>query len=332
MSKSTINFELANRGVNDTVDETYIDQNFWKDVRYRFSRNKGAVVGLVFISIIIFMAIIGPIFTSHTYKSLIIDHANLPPRVPGLEQLGIFNGVLRNINVYVDRGFADIYYFFGTDTMGRDLWTRVWEGTRISLYIALLAVLIDMVIGLVYGLVSGYFGGKVDMVMQRFIEVLSGIPNLVIVTLLVIVLEPGILSITFALMITGWIGMSRVVRAQVLKLKEQEFILASRTLGSGTFEIILKDILPNIFGQVIIMSMFSIPNAIFTESFLAFIGLGLKPPMASLGVLISEGYKSLLVFPYMILFPVTVIAILMLSFNLVADGLRDAFDPKLKEM
>ena len=189
---------------------------------------------------------------------------------------------------------------------------------------------IDVFIGITYGLVSGYFGGKVDLFMQRFVEIISGIPNLVVVILLVLVLKPGLQSIIFALMITGWISMSRVVRSQVLKLKELEFVLAARTLGANSFTIILKEMLPNIIGQIIVMTMFSIPNAIFYESFLAFVGLGLQPPLASLGVLISTGYQSLLIYPHMVIFPVVVLSILMLSFNLVADGLRDAFDPKMK--
>jgi oligopeptide transport system permease protein len=224
------------------------------------------------------------------------------------------------------------YYWFGTDVLGRDIFTRTWTGTQISLYIAFIAVAVDMLFGMSYGLISGYFGGTVDMLMQRFVEVLNGIPTLVLVTLLIIVLKPGLGTITLALAITGWIGMSRIARAQVLKLKEQEFILASKTLGARDFFIIFKDILPNIFGQLIIMSMFSIPNAIFTEAFLAFVGLGVPQPMASLGSLISDAFKSFTTHPYMIIFPVVVLAVIMLSFNLLADGLRDAFDPKMKEM
>lgn len=169
------------------------------------------------------------------------------------------------------------------------------------------------------------------MVMQRIAEILNGIPTLVVVTLLGLVLPSGIISIIFALMITGWIGMSRIARAEVLKLKESEYILASRTLGAKNFAIIFKEIMPNIFGQIIVMSMFSIPNAIFTEAFLSFVGLGIQPPMASLGSLISEGYKSFTVYPYMIAAPIIVLALLMLSFNLFADGIRDAFDPNQKQ-
>jgi oligopeptide transport system permease protein len=146
------------------------------------------------------------------------------------------------------------------------------------------------------------------------------------------VFKPGLVTITLALALTGWIGMSKIARAQVLKLKEQEFILASKTLGAKDFFIIFKEILPNIFGQLIVMSMFSIPNAIFTEAFLAFIGLGVPQPLASLGSLISDAFKSFTTHPYMIVFPVIVLAIIMLSFNMMADGLRDAFDPKMKEM
>jgi oligopeptide transport system permease protein len=312
-------------------DVVYEGISFWKDVRLRFYQNKGAVIGLVLIVIISFFAFIGPMMNSHTYKSIQKEHTNLPPRIPVIEEMGVFDGVMEGKNVYVERGLDDVYYWFGTDNLGRDIWTRVWVGTRVSLYIALLAVIIDMFIGMSYGLISGYVGGKVDGVMQRLIEILSGIPNLVVVTLFVMILNPGIISISLALVITGWIGMSRVVRSQVLKLKELDFILASKTLGAKTSSLLFVDLLPNIFGQVIIMSMFSIPNAIFYESFLAFIGLGLQPPLASLGVLINDGYKSILVYPYMIVSPVIVLAILMLSFNLLADGLRDALDPKMKQ-
>ncbi|MDF2590315.1 MAG: oppC [Anaerocolumna sp.] len=327
-------------------DETFAGQSYWKDIISRFTKNKGSIVGVVFILFIIIMAVIGPSMTGHTYDSQIIQHQNLAPRVPGLEKIGIFNGSeemststgIVNVNKYVSddptitTGLEKIYYWFGTDVLGRDIFTRTWVGTRISLYIALIAVLVDMCFGMVYGLISGYFGGRVDMVMQRFAEILNGIPTLVIVTLLILVFKPGLLTITLALAFTGWIGMSRIARAQVLKLKEQEFILASKTLGAKDLFIIFKEILPNIFGQLIVMSMFSIPNAIFTEAFLAFIGLGVPQPLASLGSLISDAFKSFTTHPYMIVFPVVVLAIIMLSFNMMADGLRDAFDPKMKEM
>jgi len=324
-------FERIFRDEKFQTDVVYEGVSFWKDVRNRFYKNKGALIGLILISLIVIMAFVGPYMNKYTYKSIETEHMNLPPRVQGIEKLGFLDGEVNGVNVYKEKGLEDVYYWFGTDNLGRDIWTRVWTGTQVSIYIAILAVAIDMFIGMGYGLVSGYVGGKVDTIMQRFIEILSGIPNLVVVTLFVMVLDPGILSISLALVITGWIGMSRVVRSQVLRLKELDYILASRTLGSSTLEIIKKDLFPNIFGQVIVMSMFSIPNSIFYESFLAFIGLGLQPPMASLGVLINDGYKSIMVYPHIIIPPVIVLAVLMLSFNLLADGIRDAVDPKMKD-
>ena len=308
------------------TDKAYKTTSYWRDVWSHFSKNRGALVGFVIILIITILAIIGPMISGHSYDAIVIEHQNLPPKIPG-----VFGGVERGIDVYASKN-VDINYWFGTDYNGRDMFTRVWQGTRISLLVAFVAVIIDIVVGMSYGLISGYFGGKVDMVMQRFAEILNGIPTLVIVTLLGLVLPSGISSIIFALMITGWIGMARISRAEVLKLKESEYILASKTLGAKDFAIIFKDILPNIFGQLVIMAMFSIPNAIFTEAFLSFVGLGIQPPQASLGSLISDGYKSLTIHPYQIATPVIVLALLMLSFNLFADGLRDAFDPSMKQM
>ena len=321
-------------------DTTYHSQSFWQDVYSRLKRNKGSMFGLICITIILFMAIIGPMISGYSYKEQNTKYALLPPRIQGIEKLGVFDGKQwRDVNgkkeledKYAEKGAKNIYYWFGTDNLGRDLFTRCWSGTRVSLFIAGVAVAIDVVIGMTYGLISGYFGGVLDIAMQRFIEIVSGIPTLIIVTILMLVLQPGLMTITLALMIAGWIGMSRTTRAQVLKLKEQEYILASRTLGSKSSTIIFKDVLPNIFGQIIIMSMFSIPNAIFTEAFLAFIGLGVPAPTASLGVLISDGNKVIMTSPYMLFIPVVILAVLMLSFNLLADGLRDAFDVRMKEM
>lgn len=338
-------FNLVGKENLDFDNINYTNQSYFKDVFSRLKKNKGAIIGLIFIILITFMAIVGVGLNGHTYDSQIIAHQNLAPRIPVIENLGILDGSENmstsqgsiEVNKYVsndgnETGLEDVYYWFGTDVLGRDIFTRTWMGTRISLYIALVAVIIDILFGLSYGLISGYFGGAIDNIMQRFAEILNGIPSLVVVTLLIIVLKPGLLTITFSLMITGWIGMNRIARAQVLKLKEQEFVLASRTLGAKNFFIIFKEILPNILGPIITNTMFSIPNAIFTEAFLAFIGLGVPAPMASLGSLISDAFKSFTTHPYMIMAPVVVLAILMLSFNLLADGIRDAFDPKMKEM
>jgi oligopeptide transport system permease protein len=235
-----------------------------------------------------------------------------------------------DVDMYAANGLEDQYFWFGTDNMGRDLWTRIWEGTRISLYIGVLAAMIDMVVGVLYGGISGYYGGRTDNVMQRIIEVLSGIPNLVVVILMIMILKPGLLAITIALTITGWIGMARIVRGQVLKLKNQEFVLAARTLGANDKRILMKHLIPNVMSVIVINTMFTIPSAIFFESFLSFIGLGLQPPHASLGSLIDTAFDDYRVYPYMLLFPAVIISLLMIGFNILADGLRDALDPKMR--
>ncbi|MCI2047700.1 MAG: ABC transporter permease [Faecalibacterium sp.] len=333
-------FQLKHRDGVLAADTNFAAQSFWKDVRIRFFRKKSAVIGAIFIVLITLMAIVGPHMTSYTYSGQTLSEKNLAPRVPGLENFGIFDGSenmstttgSKLINGYVSKDLGDTYYWFGSDNFGRDIWTRTWSGARVSLIIAVAAAVIDMIIGMSYGLISGYFGGIVDSVMQRFLEIANGIPRLVIVTLLLLVLQPGMVTIIFALMLTEWIGMSRIARAEMLKLKEQEFVLASRTLGAGSFFIIFREVLPNIIGPIITQVMFSIPTAIFTEAFLSFVGLGIPVPQCSLGSLISEGFNSFTTHPYQIIPPIVVMALLMLSFNLVADGLREALDPKLKEM
>ena len=333
-------FKLKNDAGRIAIDENFAAQSFWKDVFIRYFRKTSAVIGLILIAVISFMAIVGPDMNEYTYSGQELSQKNLAPRIKGLEKFGIFDGSetmstttgSKTVNYYVDKGLDDVEYWFGSDNFGRDIWTRTWSGARVSLIIAVAAAIIDMVIGMSYGLISGYFGGKVDMVMQRFLEIANGIPRLVIVTLLLLVLQPGMLTIIFALMLTEWVGMSRIARAEMLKLKEQEFVLASRTLGAGSFFIIFKEVLPNIIGPIITQVMFSIPTAIFTEAFLSFVGLGIPVPQCSLGSLISEGFNSFTTHPYQIVPPILVMALLMLSFNLVADGLREALDPKLKEM
>jgi oligopeptide transport system permease protein len=333
-------FVLKDNAGEITIDTNFAAQGFWKDVFIRFFRKGSAVFGLIMIIFIAVMAIFGPGMNSYTYSGQTLSEKNLAPRVKFLEKFGIFDGSetmststgTKEVNNYVDKELTDTYYWFGSDNFGRDIWTRTWSGARVSLIIAIAAALIDMIIGMSYGLISGYFGGKVDMVMQRILEIANGIPRLVIVTLLLLVLQPGMLTIIFALMLTEWVGMSRIARAEMLKLKEQEFVLASRTLGAGSFFIIFKEILPNIIGPIITQVMFSIPTAIFTEAFLSFVGLGIPVPQCSLGSLISDGFNSFTTHPYQIIPPLLVMAFLMLSFNLVGDGLREALDPKMKEM
>ena len=322
------------------IDTNFSSQSFWKDVTTRFFHKKSAVIGLVFVILITLMAIIGPKISGYSFSAQNLQMKNLAPRMQVIENLGILDGSekmktttgTKLVNEYAAKKLYDTFYWFGTDRYGRDIFTRTWSGTRVSLIIAFAATIIDMVIGMSYGLISGYFGGKTDIIMQRILEIMNGIPRLVIVTLLLLVLKPGMVTIIFALMLTEWVGMSRIARAEMLKLKEQEFVLASRTLGAGAFHIIFKEILPNIIGPIITQVMFSIPTAIFTEAFLSFVGVGIVLPQCSIGTLIEDGFNNITTLPYQIIPPILVLALLMLGFNFIGDGLREALAPKLEDM
>ncbi|MFY4774342.1 oligopeptide ABC transporter permease [Metabacillus sp. RGM 3146] len=312
--------------------------NFWQDSWYRLRKNKAAVVSLVILAILVIMAFVGPLLTPYKYDDQNAKHNNFPPRIQGLENVSWlpFTGTYENkfgatIKPYEMKKALNEYHWFGTDGLGRDLFARTWEGTKLSLFIAFVAALIDMLIGVAYGALSGYFGGKTDSVMQRIIEILIGIPNLIVVVLMILILQPGIWPIIIALTVTGWTSMARVVRAAVLKMKNQEFVLAARTLGATNGTIIFKHMIPNMFGVIIINTMFSIPNAIFFESFLSFIGLGLDESQASLGTLVHNGFNAMKAYPWQLIIPAIMISLLMVVFNLIADGLRDALDPKMRD-
>ncbi|BFH15374.1 ABC transporter permease [Paenibacillus melissococcoides] len=361
-------FELVQRE-KPLADQKFEGQaiGFFKDAILRFRKNKASTVAAFFIGFIIMMAIIAPLISSFTYREQNIEWTLLPPRVPGLEKLGIFDGtrmmdiqmasldvkykdsvvkiidefemdyrgrkipmVKAKVDMYQLKEAKDQYFWMGTDSLGRDQWTRLWKGTRISLLIGFMAVTINVLIGITYGSISGYYGGKVDMIMQRIIEILNGVPQLVLVILFVMYLGAGIMPIILAMVITGWIGMSRMIRAQFYKYKGQEYVLASRTMGAKDRVLIFRHILPNAIGPIITQATLAVPGAIFTESFLSYLGLGIAAPDPSIGVLLADGQKLLLDHPHLTLFPAIVISILMLSFNLFGNGLRDAFDPTLR--
>lgn len=307
------------------IDENFSSQGYWTGVAVHFFRNKFAVTGVILVVGIILFAIFAPLASSYEYDEIVsVVNANgsevvaksLSPQVAGSD---------------VQNPFADKTFIFGTDDMGRDLWTRTWQGARVSLIIAFVAIFIDMLIGTSYGLISGFFGGAVDHVMQRFIEVAGSIPTLVIISILAIFMDKGIGLVIASLLITEWIGMSKIARAECLKLKEREYVLASRTLGASSFRQIFLQILPNTIGPIITQVMFSIPVAIFTEAFLSFVGVGIVLPQCSIGSLIEAGFGNITILPYQILPPICVLAILMLGFNLIGDGFREALAPKLED-
>lgn len=297
-------FEPAELGSREQEKISGPPVGFWSDSWGRLKKNRGALVAGAIILLLVVAAFVGPMLTS-------------------------FGPYEQDLTRQFVQPFSSNHWF-GTDDFGRDLWARIWEGTQITLFIAVFAALLDLIIGVAWGAVSAYFGGRTDDVMQRIVEILVGIPNLVVVILAMLALGTGAASLIIALALTGWVTMSRIVRGKVLQLKEQEFFLASRSLGASGKRLMLRHLLPNSLGVIIVNLMLTIPTAIFFEAFLSFIGLGIQPPDASLGSLISQGYSQLRFNPFLLWIPSVVFCLLMICFNMLGDGLRDAFDPKMR--
>ena len=266
-------------------------------------KNKAALFGFILLFFLIIMAIIGPHLNNYRYFDTHLELKNLPP---------------------------SLEFWFGTDELGRDLWARVWRGARVSLSIGFISTILNTVIGGLVGGISGYYGGTLDSVLMRIIDVLYGIPYLIVAILVMVVLGTGITSLIVAMVIVGWIGTARFVRGEVLRLKEQDFIAAAKVLGVTNFTIIVKHIIPNVMGLIITNLTMAVPKAIFNEAFLSYIGLGIAPPECSWGILAKSGVKMLRIYPYQLFIPSFFICTTMLALNLLGDGLRDALDPKLR--
>ncbi len=341
---------------------------FFADSFLRLCKNKAAITALVIILLIMFMAIFGPSMNPYGYNDQDVDRVNLPPRISALAKYGILDGskVLQNrradfltdeekyppgsvleilneyevkgkkmvdikVDAYKMAGIEDgVDFWMGTDYLGRDAWTRLWRGARVSLIIAVISVLANICIGLVYGAVAGYYGGKIDMILMRIADVINSFPQVIIATMLILLFGRGITAIILALVIRGWVGTAKLIRGQFLRFKEREYVLAARTLGVGDGLLIFRHIMPNSIGPIITRAMIEVPSAIFAESFLAFIGLGLQAPEPSIGVLLSDAQTVLLTYPYQMVFPAVLISVLMISFNLLGNGLRDAIDPTMR--
>lgn len=312
------------RGRTDVADEIVRPSiTYWQDAWRRFKKNKPAMVGLVTVIIIILSAIFVPMFWPYDYATQIRGHENQGPSWE---------------------------HPFGTDSLGRDLFIRVMYGARISLSIGLVASLINLTIGVLYGGISGYVGGRVDNIMMRIVDILYSVPLLLYVILLQVVLEKPIeqafetsflrvfkgigsdlILIYIVLGLVYWVNMARIVRGQVLSLKNQEFVLAAKAQGASAWRIIWKHLIPNAIGPIIVTVTLAIPSAIFTEAFLSFIGIGVSAPMASWGTLASDAYRGIRSYPYLLFFPAACICITMIAFNLLGDGLRDALDPHMRK-
>lgn len=302
-----INKELfTHMGINEEYSETINrpSMTYWQDAWRRLKKNKVAMAGIVVLVVFTLMAIIGPYMVSYTYNDTNLELLHQPP------------GKL---------------HWFGTDALGRDMWARVWMGARVSLFIGLAAAFIESILGIIIGGLSGYLGGKADLFIMRFVDIMIAIPELIFVILIMVMVGSGILPIIIAFAITGWLRMARLVRGQILQLKEQEFVLAARTLGANPKRLIFRHLIPNTLGVIIVTLTMAVPQAIFYEAFLSFIGIGIRPPLSSWGQLANAGAQVFEIYPFELLIPAVFISLTMLSLNLLGDGLRDALDPKLRK-
>ena len=279
--------------------------SYWADAWRRFRENKIALVALIILVILVIMVIIGPGISGYNFEQMNTDEIN---QLPSAE------------------------HWFGTDDLGRDLFARVFQGGRVSLTIGIVGAVVASVVGSIYGGIASYFGGIVDDIMMRIVEVLLSIPYLLTVILISVVTDSkSIGTMMLPLVLTGWCGIARLVRGQMLQLKSQEYILAANALGVSPIKTIMRHMIPNTLGMIIVAITFDIPGYIFSEAFLSYVGLGVQPPDTSWGALASAAQQNFMFYPYQLFFPSLMIALTMLGFTLLGDGLRDALDPKLRK-
>lgn len=277
---------------------------YWQDAWRRLKKNKIAITSLLILIALVVLVIIGPTMRHYDYISIKAADKNLAPSAK---------------------------YWFGTDNLGRDLYARTWLGARVSMTVALVCTVIQIVLGSIYGGTMAYLGGRTDDVMMRIIEFMTSIPSLLVTILIMLVLGNNMFALLIALSVTSWCGTARQMRGLILQLKTSEYVLAARALGASPKRIIIKHLIPNTLGILILITASSIPTYIFTEAGLSFLGMGLQPPDISLGILISFGQQSMDFYPYQLFYPALILCITVLAFNLLGDGLRDALDPRLRQ-
>ena len=312
--------------------------SFWKDGFRRLFRNKIAVVSMCAILLIMIFAYILPSFWPYRYEQLSQGSENLAPFTYSAQE-----------QARIDAGEKVFPHICGTDKLGRDFAVRLMMGTRISLTVGLVCAALVLLVGSTYGAIAGFAGGWVDNIMMRITDILYTIPDILLIIILAMVLRdplkdlsqvdgfkwmqtvgPNLIAIFIVFVLLYWVGMARITRSQVLILKESEYVTAARAMGATKGRIIRKHLLTNCIGTLIVTTTLQIPSAIFTESYLSFLGLGVAAPMPSLGSLATDAVKGMNTFPHLLLFPAILISVTILVFNLFGDGLRDAFDPKLK--
>jgi oligopeptide transport system permease protein len=277
-------------------------RSLWDDARRRLLRNKMAVTGMVVLAILVVLAVVGPYLAPYAYDAVNKNDVWMGPGQNG--------------------------HLLGTDSLGRDQLARLLMGLRVSLAIGLVATVVSLIIGVAWGAVAGFVGGRVDEAMMRFVDVLYSLPFIFFVILLMVTFGSNIILIFVAIGAVEWLTMSRIVRGQTLTLKHKEFVEAARAMGLGRGAIIARHIVPNLLGPVVVYVTLTIPAVILAESFLSFLGLGVQPPMASLGTLIANGAQDMELAPWLLVFPSLVMVVTLMSFNFIGDGLRDAIDPK----
>ncbi|OQB20332.1 MAG: Oligopeptide transport system permease protein OppC [Firmicutes bacterium ADurb.Bin182] len=316
---------------------------FFRDGMKKLFRNPLAVGSIIVLALMIITIVFAPLIVPYSYEGMIeVDGV----RDKSAKNLAPMTYSKREQEA-IDRGEKIFPHIFGTDALCRDYFIRVVYGARVSLAVGLFASLIVLIIGLVYGSVSGYVGGRADLVMMRIVDIIYSLPDLLMIILLSVVLDPllkssiantslekigtNMISLFIVFGLLYWVGMARLVRGQILSIKKNEYVLAARALGAKGVRIVRKHVLPNCISVIFISTALQIPAAIFTESFLSFVGLGVQAPMPSLGSLANAAREGLQSYPYKLVYPAVAICLIVLAFNLLGDGLRDAFDPKLRK-
>jgi oligopeptide transport system permease protein len=288
-------------------------RSLWVDARRRLFRNKAAMVSMIVLGIITLMAIFAPLLSPYAFDEIDYDLVQRAPSWwPGESMLGYAGGS----------------HWFGMDSVGRDLFIRTLYGARVSLAVGLVATCVSLMIGVLYGATAGFLGGRIDNLMMRFVDILYSLPFIFFVIILMVIFEQNFILLFVAIGAVEWLTMARIVRGQTLSVKQKEFVEAARAGGVGTWGIITRHIIPNVIGPVIVYVTLTIPAVILAESFLSFLGLGIREPMTSWGVLISEGANALETAPWLLIFPAGFMAVTLFCFNFIGDGLRDALDPK----